>query len=98
MERGGKVVIPAFAVGRTQLLVYYLRELEDEGRIPVLPVAVDSPMGVSVTKLYSKHGEDYDLDMKELVKLKRNPLATRSFTLVQGEEARKRSTCSRVRQ
>jgi len=85
VERGGKVVIPAFAVGRTQLLVYYLRELEDEGRIPVLPVAVDSPMGVSVTKLYSKHGEDHDLDMQELVKLKRNPLATRSFTLVQGK-------------
>ncbi|HXI94264.1 MAG TPA: MBL fold metallo-hydrolase, partial [Blastocatellia bacterium] len=42
-ERGGKIIIPAFAVGRTQLLVYYLRELEDEGRIPVLPVAVDSP-------------------------------------------------------
>ena len=84
VARGGKVVIPAFAVGRTQLLVYYLRELEDEGRIPVLPVAVDSPMGVSVTKLYSKHGEDHDLDMQELVKLKRNPLATRSFTLVQG--------------
>ncbi len=83
-ERGGKVVIPAFAVGRTQLLVYYLRELEDEGRIPVLPVAVDSPMGVSVTKLYSKHGEDHDLDMQELVKMNRNPLATRSFSLVQG--------------
>lgn len=83
-ERGGKVVIPAFAVGRTQLLVYYLRELEDEGRIPVLPVAVDSPMGVSVTKLYSRHGEEHDLDMQDLVKLKRNPLATRSFTLVQG--------------
>src|ERR1051325_10124984 len=36
-ERGGKIIIPAFAVGRTQLLVYYLRELEDEGRIPVVP-------------------------------------------------------------
>ena len=38
VERGGKVIIPAFAVGRTQLLIYYLRELEEEGRIPVLPV------------------------------------------------------------
>src|SRR6185503_17882190 len=82
--RGGRIIIPAFAVGRTQLLLYYIRELEDEGRIPVLPVAVDSPMGVSATRLYAKHGEDHDLDMQELVKLKRNPLATRSFTLVQG--------------
>ena len=50
-QRGGKIIIPAFAVGRTQLLVYYLRELEDEGRIPVLPVAVDSPMGAEATRL-----------------------------------------------
>src|SRR6185295_8826867 len=54
-ERGGKIVVPAFALGRTQLLVYFLRELEDEGRIPVLPVSVDSPMGVDVTRLYSRH-------------------------------------------
>jgi metallo-beta-lactamase family protein len=83
-ERGGKIIIPAFAVGRTQLLVYYIRELEDEGRIPVLPVAVDSPMGVEATRLYSKHHEDHDLDMHRVENLKRNPLATRNFSLVQG--------------
>jgi metallo-beta-lactamase family protein len=76
--------VPAFAVGRTQLLVYYLRELEDEGRIPVLPVAVDSPMGAETTRLYSRHREDHDIDMQRLVNLKRNPLATRNFSLVQG--------------
>ena len=43
-ERGGKVVIPAFAVGRTQEILYLIRELEEEKRIPVLPVVVDSPM------------------------------------------------------
>ena len=63
-ERGGKIIIPAFAVGRTQLLVYYLRELEEEGRIPILPVAVDSPMGASVTRLYTRHQDDHDLNMK----------------------------------
>lgn len=83
-ERGGKVIIPAFAVGRTQLLVYYLRELEDEGRIPVLPVAVDSPMGAQATRLYAKHKEDHDQDMVRVENLKRNPLATRNFSLVQG--------------
>jgi metallo-beta-lactamase family protein len=83
-ERGGKVIIPAFAVGRTQLLVYYLRELEDEGRIPVLPVAVDSPMGAEATRVYSRHKEDHDLDMEKIKNLKRNPLATRNFSLVQG--------------
>ena len=83
-ERGGKVIIPAFAVGRTQLLVYYLRELEDEGRIPVLPVSVDSPMGAEATRLYSRHKEDHDLDMQKIENLKRNPLATRNFNLVHG--------------
>ena len=83
-ERGGKIIIPAFAVGRTQLLVYYLRELEDEGRIPVLPVSVDSPMGAEATRLYSRHKEDHDFDMHRIANLKRNPLATRNFHLVQG--------------
>jgi metallo-beta-lactamase family protein len=83
-RRGGKIIIPAFAVGRTQLLVYYLRELEDEGRIPVLPVAVDSPMGAQATRIYSKHKEDHDLDMQRIDNLNRNPLATRNFSLVQG--------------
>jgi metallo-beta-lactamase family protein len=88
-ERGGKIVIPAFAVGRTQLLVYYLRELEDEGRIPVLPVAVDSPMGVEATRLYSAHREEHDVDMQRVENLKRNPLATRNFSLVQGRSGSK---------
>lgn len=88
-ERGGKIIIPAFAVGRTQLLVYYLRELEDEGRIPVLPVAVDSPMGAEATRLYSKHREEHDFDMKRIENLNKNPLATRNFSLVQGRSGSK---------
>lgn len=89
VERGGKIIIPAFAVGRTQLLVYYLRELEDEGRIPVLPIAVDSPMGAETTRLYSKHQDDHDLDMQRIRNLQRNPLATRNFSLVQGRSGSK---------
>ncbi|HKP87504.1 MAG TPA: MBL fold metallo-hydrolase [Blastocatellia bacterium] len=88
-ERGGKVIIPAFAVGRTQLLIYYLRELEDEGRIPVLPVAVDSPMGAEATRIYAKHKEDHDLDMRKVENLNRKPLATRNFKLVQGRAGSK---------
>jgi metallo-beta-lactamase family protein len=88
-ERGGKVIIPAFAVGRTQLLVYYLRELEDEGRIPILPVRVDSPMGAEATRLYARHKEDHDFDMKRIENLKRNPLATRNFALVTGRSGSK---------
>ncbi|MBI3653603.1 MAG: MBL fold metallo-hydrolase [Acidobacteria bacterium] len=83
-ERGGKVIIPAFAVGRTQTLVYFLRELEEEGRIPVLPVMVDSPMAAAATRLYTKHKDDHDVDMQKVEKSGHNPLATKNFSLVSG--------------
>src|SRR5215467_5998674 len=71
------------------LLVYYLRELEDEGRIPVLPVAVDTPMGTSATRLYLKHKEDHDSDMQQFDRNHINALATRNFNLVHGRDGSK---------
>jgi metallo-beta-lactamase family protein len=61
-NRGGSIVIPAFAIGRTQTFMYYLRQLEDQQRIPRLPVYVDSPMALSATDLYLKYKEDHDQD------------------------------------
>ncbi len=61
-KRGGVIVIPAFAVGRTQTLMFVLRQLEDAARIPSLPVYVDSPMAIGVTDLYLRHHEDHDLE------------------------------------
>jgi metallo-beta-lactamase family protein len=60
-KRGGVIVMPAFAVGRTQTIMYIIRELENANRIPRLPVFVDSPMAISVTDLYMRHHEDHDL-------------------------------------
>ena len=57
-KRGGVIVVPAFAVDRTQLLMYYIRQLEIAGRIPLLPVYVDSPMAIDVTQIYLRHRED----------------------------------------
>jgi metallo-beta-lactamase family protein len=79
--RGGALIVPAFAVGRTQELIWTLRQLEDAGRIPTLPVFVDSPMAINVTELYRKHTEDHDLDMKLLMDERRNPLSCRQFHL-----------------
>ena len=62
VKRGGAIVIPAFAVDRTQMIMYYLRELVNGKRIPALPVYVDSPMAINVTDLYVKHLEDHDSD------------------------------------
>ena len=55
VEAGGHLIIPAFAVGRTQVVIYYIRELMIQGRIPEMPIYVDSPMAISVTDLYKRN-------------------------------------------
>ncbi len=57
---GGKIIIPAFAVGRTQLLVYILHKLFNEGRIPDMPVYVDSPLAVNATEIFRRNPECLD--------------------------------------
>ncbi len=64
--RGGTLVVPAFAVGRTQELLYILRELIEQRQIPQLPIHVDSPMAIDSTELYRRHREDHNLEMGEL--------------------------------
>ncbi len=88
-ERGGTLVIPAFAVGRTQELIWTLRALEDSGRIPQLPVFIDSPMAIDVTELYCRHPEDHDLDMELLMDAKRCPLCCHRYHLARTKEESK---------
>lgn len=67
-KRGGKVIVPAFAVGRTQELVYRLRKLVESRDIPVdLPVFVDSPMAIDATSIYRLHPESYDEEAANFV-------------------------------
>jgi metallo-beta-lactamase family protein len=80
-KRGGSIIIPAFAIGRTQTFMYYLRELEDQQRIPRLPVYVDSPMALSATDLYLRHREDHDLDFSKLEAGNGDPLNVHTFHL-----------------
>jgi metallo-beta-lactamase family protein len=80
--RGGALIVPAFAVGRVQELIWTLRRLEDEGRIPSLPVFLDSPMAIDVTEIYCRHREEHDLDMKALMDARRCPLCCRQYRLV----------------
>ena len=58
--RGGKVIIPAFAIGRVEELLYWLFRLEDEGRVPQLPVYVDSPMAIKGIGFYQAHAGELD--------------------------------------
>jgi metallo-beta-lactamase family protein len=64
--RGGTVVIPSFAVGRTQELLYLLRELIEQKKLHSLPIHVDSPMAIDVTNLYEKHQEDESVELRTL--------------------------------
>jgi len=63
VETEGKIVVPAFSVGRTQTIVYLLHRLIDQGRIPEIPVFVDSPLSTNVTEVFRFHPECYDDDV-----------------------------------
>jgi len=65
-RRGGTLIIPSFAVGRTQELLYLLREMIERETIPSLPIHVDSPMAIDVTDLYRRHHEDHDVETAQL--------------------------------
>jgi metallo-beta-lactamase family protein len=67
-ERGGKLVIPAFAVGRTQTIIYFLHQLKSAGKLPEVPVFVDSPMAVKATEVFQSHTEDMDEEAKGVLK------------------------------
>lgn len=60
VDKGGKVIIPAFAVGRTQTIVYMLHKLSDQNRIPEIPIYVDSPLAVDATEVFRSHPECMD--------------------------------------
>ena len=66
-QRGGTVVIPAFAVGRTQELLYIFRDLIEKGQIHSIPIHVDSPMAINMTDIYLRHREDDNLDTTAII-------------------------------
>jgi metallo-beta-lactamase family protein len=68
VARKGKIIIPAFAVGRTQELVYCLNRMVSEGEIDPLPVYVDSPLAVNATKVFQKHADLFDAETQEFVR------------------------------
>ena len=76
LERGGVVLIPAFAVGRSQLVTLILRDLMRDGELPEVPIHIDSPMAIDATKIYSRHLYDCNLD-EELVQDGRSRLFPR---------------------
>ena len=70
IEKGGKVIVPAFAVGRTQELVYRMHRLIHEDEIPYdLPIFIDSPLAINATAVYQTHPEAYDKELEQFLSL-----------------------------
>jgi metallo-beta-lactamase family protein len=90
VEQKGWLLIPAFAVGRSQEILYDLRELEKRGVIPSLPVFLDSPMGIQATAIYAAHTEEHDPALARLVAGGTAPFAPKRFALSRSVEDSKR--------
>ncbi len=86
LERGGKVIIPAFSVGRTQTLVYELHKLTDAGRLPKVPIFVDSPLSVNATEVFRLHPECFDEETYRYFHEKGNPFGMDNLTYIREAE------------
>jgi metallo-beta-lactamase family protein len=94
VERGGKLIIPSFAIGRVEELLYWVRRLEHERRIPVLPVYVDSPMATEALKFYGARTAELDEEMRP-TETKVSAFATMRFQTVASPQQSKELTASR---
>jgi metallo-beta-lactamase family protein len=73
VSRGGKIIIPAFSVGRTQNIVYSLHGLFDKGELPAIPIFVDSPLSTNATEIFRMHPECYDEEAFEMLRHHKDP-------------------------
>jgi metallo-beta-lactamase family protein len=81
-ERGGKIIVPAFAVGRAQQLVLLLHQLFNERRVPNIPMFVDSPLAVDVTKVFREHPECYDEETRNYLNDGEDPFGFKRLTYI----------------
>ena len=82
VEKKGKLIIPAFSVGRTQEIVYMLDQMETAGLLPKIPVYVDSPLAVNATQVFGAHPECYDNNLNEYLLIDDNPFGFNKLTYV----------------
>jgi metallo-beta-lactamase family protein len=81
-RRGGKVIVPAFAVGRTQTLIVLLHQLTAEGRVPDVPIFVDSPLAVNITDVFRNHPECFDDEIRKYLDNHEDPFGFRRLTYI----------------
>jgi len=90
VQRGGSVIVPAFAVERTQKFIFMLKELMLSGQIPSIPVYCDSPMAIKAVEIFLKHTEEYSDETRDLIKKCRSPLEWSGFTFASTSEESKK--------
>jgi metallo-beta-lactamase family protein len=86
----GRVVIPSFSVGRTQHLVYVLHQLLEEGKLPPIPIFVDSPLSVNATEVFRAHPECYDREILRFLSREKDPFGFSLLKYVRDVEDSKR--------
>jgi metallo-beta-lactamase family protein len=89
ISRGGKVLVPAFSVGRTQDLVYSLHKLFDEGRLPRIPIYIDSPLAINATEIFKKHPECFDEETFKHIDQHHDPFGFKQLRYVRTAEESK---------
>ena len=89
-RRGGSVVVPAFAIERTQKFIFILKHLMESGQIPRIPVFGDSPMAIKAVEVFLKHDEEYSDDTRSMIQRYGSPIDWPGFTFAStGEESKK---------
>jgi len=89
-KRGGSVIVPAFAIERTQKFVFILKHLMESGQMPRLPVFCDSPMAIKAVQIFLKHTEEYSDDTRNLIQQHGSPLNWPGFTFASTPEESKK--------
>lgn len=90
VERGGKLLIPAFAVERTQEIVYSIHRLVDAGKLPRIPIYVDSPLALDATEIFRLHPEVFDSETSEFIRQREDPFGFHRLTYVRTVEESKK--------
>ena len=90
VARGGSIIVPAFAVERTQKFIFILKELMESGQIPHVPVYCDSPMAIKAVEIYMKHSEEFTEQAADLIKKYGSPVTWPGFTFAQTSEESKK--------
>lgn len=90
IENKGKLIIPAFSLGRTQEIVYMMDKMANENKLPKVPVFVDSPLSVNATRIYRLHPECYDSDLQDYIEFDPDPFGFNGLRYVtEPEESKK---------